>query len=320
MHEIIPIYRRYVATLSAATEDLFELQSWLMNWFGKNRANLLQEEWIFLSIMTKAALTFNSILTLLPPTDQIEFSVQRNRGGVESIHLLTASKNSWKSFDLSGISSLTRDAIDVSNTIFYLFSERVSESETEFRFLLYLFHGYIREKEFIELLPFHDGIREDGLHMIEEVKRKIDSNDFFKLLISEMIQKDNPRGKRAKEILKRSGDGKIRSVTDSLLWPRKKITEIRGMDVSEFDIIYRYSSSHIHSHSMGISDVSGSMAMDSKSLMFLSIMTRGASYYASSILVDFIWNFPEAEAIISKGMQEVVREIMQNGRFSPLME
>ena len=60
--------------------------------------------------------------------------------------------------------------------------------------------------------------------------------------------------------------------------------------------------------------------MDSKSLMFLSIMTRGASFYASSILVDFIWNFPEAEAIISKGMQEVVREIMQNGRFSPLME
>ncbi|MBW4459818.1 MAG: hypothetical protein KME47_06200 [Nodosilinea sp. WJT8-NPBG4] len=318
MNELVAIYGRYVATLSAATKDLFELQSWLMNWLGKNRTDLLQEEWIFLSIIAKSTLTLNSVLTLLPPTDQIEFFVHRNRDKNESSHLLPERDDSWKSFDLSGICSLTRDAIDASNAIFYLFSERVSKSESEFRFLLYLFHGYIREKEFIELLPFRDGIGEDSLSMIEEVKQKIDSNNFFNLLKSEMSQKGNVRGKRAKEILKMSGNGRISYVTDSLLWSRKRITEIRGMDVSEFDIIYKYSSSHIHSHAMGIGDIAGSMLMDNKSLMLLSIMTRGASFYASSILVDFIWNFPEAKTIISTDMQEVVRGIIQDGRFSPL--
>jgi hypothetical protein len=134
--DYIEKYRKYLKTFSLLSRDAFELSIYLSNVLGSNTEELSNENFVFLSIFLKIALHADSILTILPKDDPRELY------GTENFRFV----------DLSSIASLTRDIIDADNTLFYLFTERVDDSEREFRFLLFGLHGYMRQKELINFV------------------------------------------------------------------------------------------------------------------------------------------------------------------------
>ena len=292
-------YRKYLKTFSLLTHSAFELSIYLSSVFSGNTEELSNENFVFLSIFSKIALHANSILTILPK------DITKELYGSEH----------FKIIDLSSIASLTRDIIDADNTRFYLFTERVDNSEREFRLLLFGLHGYMRQRE---LVNFVGGSHQDTILAsisveIDALRNQLKANRFFTTLEREMAE-NTQRGKRAKDIFKRTG-GEIENVKDSVFLTRKQITEVRGMDLSSFDAIYMFLSSHVHSFLMGTSLVNSAIISSEKSLLLLFLTLKNASFYLCLAMIDTTILFPETAEKLSPESREILPSIMRGEAY-----
>jgi len=293
-------YRKYLDTFSLLTRDAFELSTYLLSVFGGNTEELSNENFVFLSIFQKIALHANSILTILPK------DAPRELYGTEYFRVI----------DLSSIASLTRDIIDADNTLFYLFTERVDNSEREFRLLLFGLHGYMRQRELVNLVggSHQETILASISAKIDELRNQLKANSFFITLEREMTE-NTQRGKRAKDIFKRIG-GEIDNVKDSVFLTRKQITEVRGMDLSSFDAIYMFLSSHVHSFLMGTSLVGSAIISSEKSLLLLFLTLKNASFYLCLAMIDTTILFPETADKLSPESREILQSIMRGEAYA----
>lgn len=287
-------YRKYLTTFSLVTRDAFELSIYLLEFFTLTPENFSNENLIFLSIFSKLALHANSILTILPKDDP------KTLYGTEN----------FKVIDLSSIASLTRDIIDADNTLFYLFTERIEASDREFRLLLFGLHGYMRQKE---LINFVGGSHQEQMNaniskQIEIFINQIEKNSFYQNLQEEMLN-NSSSGKRAKDVFKRGKEGKIENVKDALFLTRKQIITRRGIDLSLFDAMYIYLSSHVHSFHMGTSLVGSSIALDDQSLLLLLKTIKDALFYLSLAILDTTILFPNTEEELSPESRKIIQSI-----------
>jgi len=293
-------YRKCLKTFSLLTRDAFELSIYLPSVFGGSTEDLSDKNFVFLSIFSKIALHANSILTILPK------DAPRELYGTEHFRVI----------DLSSIASLTRDIIDADNTLFYLFTEGVDDSEREFRLLLFGLHGYMRQRE---LVNFVGGSHQETI--LASISAKIDAlinqlkaNSFFTTLEREMAE-NTQRGKRAKDVFKRTG-GEIENVKDSVFLTRKQITEVRGMDLSLFDAIYMFLSSHVHSFFMGTSLLGSAIISSEKSLLLLFLTLKNASFYLCLAMIDTTILFPETAEKLSSESREILQSIIREEAYA----
>jgi hypothetical protein len=294
-------YRKYLRTFSLLTREAFELSIHLSNiWINKPKEPS-NENFVFLSIFSKIALHANSILSILPKDEP------RKLYGTEN----------FKVIDLSSIASLTRNIIDADNILFYLFTERVDDSERKFRFLLFGLHGYLKLKEFFDFAggPNQEQMVANLSIEIDTFRNQLEANSFFKSLEEEMAKK-SPKGNRAKELFKRV-EGRIENVKDAVFLTRREITKIRGIDTSLFDAIYKFLSSHVHSFLMCTSLVGSSIALDEKSFSFLLLTIRHASFYLSLAMIDATILFQETEEKLSPESRRILQRIMQGEPYVP---
>jgi hypothetical protein len=129
------------------------------------------------------------------------------------------------------------------------------------------------------------------------------------------MTENSPRGKRAKDIFKRTR-GKIENVKDAVFLTRRQITEVRGMDLSSFDAIYVFLSSHVHSFLMGTSLVGSAIALTEKSLLLLLITLRNASFYLCLAMIDTTILFQETEEKLSPESREILQSIMRGESYA----
>jgi hypothetical protein len=287
-------YRKHLKTFSLLTRDAFELSIYLSSVFGSNTEEFSNENFGFLSIFTKIALHANSILTLLPKDAPKELY------GTEHFRVI----------DLSSIASLTRDIIDADNTLFYLFTERVDDSEREFRLLLFGLHGHMRQRELVNLIG---GSHHSISAKIDVLRNQLKANSFFTILERDMAE-NTQRGKRAKDIFKRTG-GEIENIKDSVFLTRKQITEVRGMDLSSFDAIYMLLSSHVHSFLMGTSFVGSAIISSEESLLMLFLTLKNASFYLCLAMIDTTILFPETAEKLSPKSRKILQSIMRGEAY-----
>jgi hypothetical protein len=293
-------YRKYLETFSLLTRDAFELSIYLSSVFDGNTEDVSNENFVFLSIFSKIALHANSILTILPE------DAPRELYGTEHFRVI----------DLSSIASLTRDIIDADNTLFYLFTERVDNSEREFRLLLFGLHGYMRQRELVNFVgdSHQETILASISAQIDALRNQLKTNSFFTTLEREMTE-NTQRGKRAKDIFKRTG-GEIENVKDSVFLTRKQIAEVRGMDLSSFDAIYMFLSSHVHSFLTGTSLVGSAMISSEKSLLLLFLTLKNASFYLCLAMIDTTILFPETADKLSPESREILQSIMRGEAYA----
>lgn len=292
-------YRKYLRTFSILTKDAFELSLQLSKSLSNKPQELSNENFVFLSIFSKIVLHANSILSILPKDDPIK---------------LYGSEN-FQVIDLSSVASLTRDIIDADNTLFYLFTERIDDSEREFRLLLFGLHGYMRQKE---IIGFVGGSNQEQIvanisKQIDTFRNKLEANNYFKSLEKEIAQKMS-KGARAKEVFKRV-EGKIENVKDAVFLTRKEIIRIRGMDLGLFDAVYIFLSGHVHSFLIGTSLVGSSIALDEKSLMLLLLTIRYASFYLSLAMIDTTILFQEIEEKLSPESRKILQSIVRGESY-----
>ncbi|MGB6295661.1 MAG: hypothetical protein WBF90_05675 [Rivularia sp. (in: cyanobacteria)] len=292
-------YKRYLKIFSFLTSEAIRLSNNLPSIVSKRSQDISNENFVFLSIYSKIILHANSILSILPKDEPGQ---------------LYGSDN-FKLLDFSSVASLTRDIIDADNTLFYLFTEKVDDSEREFRLLLFGLHGYMREKEFISLVGGlgHEKIIDDISTQINIFLEKLEKNSFFRNLKVE-IEQGTQRGKRAKEVFKRK-DGRIENVKDALFLTRKEIIKIRGMDLPFFDAMYLFLSSHVHSYLMGTSLVGSSIVFDEKSLAFLLKTISNAAFYLCLAMIDTTILFPETEEKLNSESRRILQSIIRGESF-----
>ena len=285
-------YKRYLANFSLLTKESFELSiqmsELLLNFREVSNDDVSNDDFLLLSLFSKIALNADSILTLLPKGDPRSFIGTENS----------------KFLDLSSIASLSRDVIDASNALFYLFTERVGDSEHEFRVLLFGLHGWMRQKEFIESVggPNQEMLFNVSIE-VDKFKNQLEANSFFKGL----------EGEKVKRIFKRT-EGRIENVKAAMFLTRREITRIRGIDLSFSDAIYMFFSSHVHSFLMSVSLVGQTITLSEKSLLFLLLTIKYAAYYLGLSLVDATMLFPEVKEKLSFESKELLANIVQ-GKF-----
>jgi hypothetical protein len=292
-------YRKYLRTFSLLTKEAFQLSIHLSHTLSTKLQEVSNENFVFLSIFSKIALHANSILSILPKDDP------RKLYGTDH----------FKVVDLSSVASLTRDIIDADNTLFYLFTERVDYSEREFRLLLFGLHGYMRQKELVGFVggSNHEQMVANISKQIDMFRDQLEANSFFKNLEEEIAQR-TAKGTRAKEVFKRV-EGRIENVKDAVFLSRKKIIKIRGMDLSLFDGVYMFLSSHVHSFLMGTSLVGSSIALDEKSLLLLLLIIRNASFYVCLAMIDATILFQGTEEKLSPESRQILQSIIRGESF-----
>jgi hypothetical protein len=265
------MYRKMRETFSLLTKNAFNLNICICREVNSNPSLITDQNLVFLQIFSKICLNSDSLLKLIPKEHPRESDQPEN----------------FKIIDLSSVSSLTRDLIDANNILFYLFSERIEDSEREFRFLLYSLHGWFRKKDMFELMSI--SIEKpspiDVENEIDLIIARLESNPFF-------IGLDSKRKNRVFKFNER----KINKVTDAVFLTRKEITKIRQIPLESFDAIYMFCSNHIHSFAMGTTLTASTIIMDKTSIGFLLIMMKHASFYLSLGMIDASIIFPLAEA------------------------
>ena len=291
-------YQKHLTILSLLTREAFELNIYLSNTFNNRMDNLSNENLVFLSIFSKIALNANSILSILPKDDP------RKLYGTEN----------FKVVDLSSVASITRNIIEASNTLFYLFAEKVENSERQFRFFLFGLHGWLRQKELVEFVGGSNQV-EMLAHISKQIdifKAKIEANSFFINLNEEEIKKTQ-KGQRSKSVFRKNADKKVENVKDSMFLTHREIAEIRGFSPSLFDAIYRFLSNQTHPFLMGTSLVGPSIALDEKSFLLLLLTIKNAALYLGLTMIDTTMVFQWAREKLSPESTEILERMAQGG-------
>lgn len=292
-------YQEYLTALSLLTHEAFEINIYLTEVLVTKKEKVSNRSFVFLSIFSKIMLQANSVLILLPK----KYSKMPDR------------TEDFRVVDLSSVASLTRDIIDADNILFYLFTDRVDISERKFRLLLYALHGFMKQKELLDIVygPHQEEKIAGVLKNINSIKNQLNANSFFKVLEQEMIVKSR-KGKRAQEIFKRV-EGNIVSVKDPVFLTRKEIIKVREMNVSSFDADYMFLSNLVHSYLMGTSLIGPSIALSDRSLLFLLRILKNAVFYLCLAIIDTTILFPRTKEKLSPKSCEMLQSIMRGEPF-----
>lgn len=173
--------------------------------------------------------------------------------------------------DFSSISSLSRNLIEATNLHWYYCIDAVGEEEIDFRFLLYDYHDSVTLLKIFQSLKF---TLEDIEQLESErdiLKEKLKEHSYF-LSLDKDMKRNIVKGRK------------------SSILSQVEIAEKRGLNVGEFNGIYKLLSNHVHSTPSSIRSVvharTGSQEMD---LAFTGLILN----YVASLLANMIWTIGE---------------------------
>jgi hypothetical protein len=181
--------------------------------------------------------------------------------------------------DFSSISSLSRNLIEATNLHWYYCVDEVNEGEIDFRFLLYDYHDSVTLLKIFQSLEF-------TLEDIEQLESERD-------ILKEGLKK-HPHFTSLENDMKRNV---VKGRKSSIL-SQVEIAEKRGLNVGEFNGIYKLLSNHVHTTPSSIKSVVYSRAHTKEmDLTFTGlILTYVASLLANMILtIGEMWGIEFAK-------------------------
>jgi len=196
--------------------------------------------------------------------------------------------NNIEFWDISSVCTLVRSLIDTYNIFYYLIIEKIDESESEFRFVLWKLHSESERLKMLRLVNSKRGELYGIQQNIEKLKKKIIKNKFYQNL-SYNKQK------------------KLKSGKYGIFLTNSQISERAGVNPNYYKAIYKYLSSYVHTYPFSISQIAEFRAGDPKSLRLLETVIEFATPYISLSIRDFVKIFPDQSGKLSHQVVDTIK-------------
>ncbi len=197
--------------------------------------------------------------------------------------------NNMEIWDISSVCTLARSLIDAYYSFQYLIIEKVDKHELEFRFTLWSLHSESERLKMLELIKSTSNKLDEIRKNIEELRRKLRSNKFYKSLDS--------------KAQKKFSSGEI-----GMFLTNTQISKNAGINPNYYKAVYKYLSNYVHTFSFSISQIASFKAGDPESLRLLKTAVGYCTGYLCLAIRDFVKLVPDQLSNLSHDIIETIKD------------